>query len=159
MEIKEVYDTIREKCGEQLNDIEQAVMLYQVEQFREELILSMKVGPQNWITAICEKYKTTVFDLNTDSRKREVVLPRQIIMWGLSERIVENELSLTAIGGFFKRDHATVLHSKRTINNKIETDIQFREEIMMLLNEFEWHTEWRPASKTFHKWRAQAQVA
>jgi len=53
------------------------------------------------------------------TRKREVVFCRQLIMYFMKQYTKD---SLASIGGHFGKDHATVLHACKTINNLIDTD-------------------------------------
>lgn len=58
------------------------------------------------------------------TRKREIVVARQICMYMAKNYRTD---SLATIGEFYgKKDHATVLHSCKTINNLIDTDKGFR---------------------------------
>ena len=74
-----------------------------------------------------EYYAVEPSALNTRSRKREVVLVRQVAMY-LAKKYLD--LSTSKIGQYIgKRDHATVLHACKTITNLAETDKQFRYEL------------------------------
>ena len=65
--------------------------------------------------------------INTKSRKREVVLVRQVAMF-LAKKYLD--LSTSKIGLYIgNRDHATVLHACKTITNLADTDKQFRSEL------------------------------
>ena len=55
------------------------------------------------------------------TRKRKYVEIRQLTMYFMTE----HNLSLSEIGKFFNRDHATVLHAK-TIKNLIETEEEIK---------------------------------
>lgn len=68
-------------------------------------------------------------DFRTVSRKRELVQSRQLCMKILKE---ETTLSLAKIGKEYKKDHATVLHAVKTIDNIIETNKQLREQYLQL---------------------------
>ena len=58
-------------------------------------------------------------------QKREIVEPRQVIMYAMKEL---TNYSLAKIGSHFKgrngkiKDHATVLHALKSINNLIDTN-------------------------------------
>lgn len=72
------------------------------------------------------------FEINEKTRKREVVSVRQVCHY-LSTKYTKN--SLASIGEYFGgKDHATVLHSKYTVLNMIDTS-QF--EIVDLVNKAE----------------------
>jgi glutaredoxin 2 len=65
-----------------------------------------------------------------NSRKREICFPRQVAMYLLKEN---TNLSLSQIGMFFNgKDHATVLHAKRTIVNLMQSDKQINDDVKKL---------------------------
>jgi chromosomal replication initiator protein len=67
--------------------------------------------------------------LDSKTRKREIVLARQIAMY-FSKNLVIPTPSLSTIGGQIgNKDHATVLHACKTIHNLITTDKYFRLQI------------------------------
>ena len=59
------------------------------------------------------------------TRKREIVMSRQIIMAVYYSAI--NQVTLKQAGDLYGKDHATVLHACKTINNLRETDKSFNE--------------------------------
>ena len=62
--------------------------------------------------------------IHSKTRKREIVQARQLAMY-FSKKLTKS--SLATIGLHCgNKDHATVLHACRTVNNLIETDKQFR---------------------------------
>lgn len=79
------------------------------------------------IKATCAYYEIPISLFHYKIRKREVVQARQIAML-LSKSMTK--LSVAKIGQQIgKKDHATVLHACKTINNLIDTDKQIREDI------------------------------
>lgn len=73
-------------------------------------------------------------DLNIKSRKRHIVEPRQIYHY-FAKKLTKN--TLTAIG--YPLDHATVLNSIIKVQNKIDTEKDFKsniDEIQILLNDY-----------------------
>jgi chromosomal replication initiator protein len=61
------------------------------------------------------------------TRKREVVRARQIAMY-YSKKLTQH--SLKTIGLHFGgRDHSTVIHANKTVEDQMETDEQFRETV------------------------------
>jgi len=70
--------------------------------------------------AVCEHYGVSLLDLLSSRRTKAVVLPRWVAVW-LSRRLTT--YSLPAIGQHFgHRDHATVLHSVRRIDELRQAD-------------------------------------
>ncbi|PEN08819.1 chromosomal replication initiator protein DnaA [Longimonas halophila] len=72
------------------------------------------------------------FDINEDlirakTRKREVVRARQIAMYFCKEM---TQHSLKTIGLHFGgRDHSTVIHAVKTVEDQVDTDTQFRDAV------------------------------
>ena len=61
---------------------------------------------------------------STAYRKREYVESRQLFLTMMHNH---TKRSLASIGSIVGKDHATVLHSVKTINNLCDTDKKFRE--------------------------------
>ena len=79
------------------------------------------------IKKVSEFYGVEPSAINTRSRKREVVLVRQVSMFLAKKHL---DMSTSKIGQYVgDRDHATVLHACKTITNLAETDKQFRSEL------------------------------
>lgn len=79
------------------------------------------------IKKVADYYGIEVTAINTSSRKREVVLVRQVSMY-LAKKYLD--MSTAKIGQYIgKRDHATVLHACKAIANLADTDKQFRNEL------------------------------
>ncbi len=73
---------------------------------------------------VSDYFNIPVDTINSKTRKREIVQARQIAMY-FSKKFTKS--SLATIGVHCgNKDHATVLHACRTINNLIDTDKQFR---------------------------------
>ncbi|MGN0033731.1 MAG: chromosomal replication initiator protein DnaA [Candidatus Limimorpha sp.] len=76
------------------------------------------------ITCVCEEIGTSQEDFFKSTRKRNVVQARQLSMFFAKKY---TKASLVVIGEKCgKKDHATVIHALKTIENLLETDKQFR---------------------------------
>jgi chromosomal replication initiator protein len=71
------------------------------------------------IKHVCVAFGATQKDLLGKSRLRPVLVPRQVAMY-LAHTV--GKLSLPRIGGEFGRDHTTVLHACRKIDELMKTD-------------------------------------
>jgi chromosomal replication initiator protein len=73
---------------------------------------------------VCNYYNIALDQLQSKTRKREIVQARQVAMF-FSKTLTKSSLATigSQIGG---KDHATVLHACKTVNNLIETDKRFR---------------------------------
>ena len=98
-------------------------------------VIKPKAITINYINAIvCKYYNIPIEVLYMKTRKREIVQARQIAMF-FAKNLTKD--SLQTIGdGIGNKDHATVLHASKTINNLIDTNRQFKlqvEEIERLI--------------------------
>lgn len=76
---------------------------------------------------VCDYYNIPLNLIQSKTRKREIVQARQVAMF-FSKSLTKS--SLATIGSQIgKKDHATVLHACKTVNNLIDTDKQFRLQI------------------------------
>lgn len=73
---------------------------------------------------VCDYFNLPIELIKSKTRKREVVQARQIAMY-FAKNMTKASLATIGMhcGG---KDHATVLHACRTVNNLIETDKRFR---------------------------------
>jgi chromosomal replication initiator protein len=73
---------------------------------------------------VCDYFDLPIDTMKSKTRKREVVQARQIAMY-FSKSMTKSSLATIGMhcGG---KDHATVLHACRTVNNLMDTDKRFR---------------------------------
>lgn len=80
---------------------------------------------------VCDFYKIKISDLLSSKRTQIIARPRQIAMT-LSKELTQ--YSLPAIGAAFAgRDHTTVLHAQRTVNNLRTQDEKIEREYKLLI--------------------------
>ena len=80
---------------------------------------------ENLIRLVFNHFKIS-FDLaKTKSRKREIIIARQFAMYFLRQEFYQ--LSLQGIADYFDKDHSTVVHSIKQINNLVEFDSEIKE--------------------------------
>ncbi len=79
---------------------------------------------------VADYFGLTIAAIQSKTRKREIVQARQLAMY-FSKKFTKS--SLTTIGHQLgKKDHATVLHACRTVNNLLDTDKEFRNSVQEL---------------------------
>ncbi|PKP21111.1 MAG: chromosomal replication initiator protein DnaA [Bacteroidetes bacterium HGW-Bacteroidetes-21] len=73
---------------------------------------------------VCDYFNMPVDMMKSKTRKREIVQARQIAMF-FAKNLTKSSLATIGamIGG---KDHATVLHACKTVNNLLETDKRFK---------------------------------
>ena len=69
------------------------------------------------LTEVCRHYDVSVHDVMGKCRRGEYIFPRHFAMYYVRQY---TSLSLSEIGRMVGKDHATVLHSIRTVNDLIE---------------------------------------
>lgn len=105
-----------------------------------------QIGIDAVIDYVCERYNITPEVMQVKSRKRNIMECRQVIHWMLKNNVTFNTMSLEAIGKIVgDKDHSTVMHSVKQINNMIQTDRPFRERLMIMCNELGARTTWMPS--------------
>ncbi len=74
---------------------------------------------------VCNYFNINVEQLKSKTRKREIVQSRQIAMY-FAKTLTKSSLATIGaqIGG---KDHATVLHACKTVNNLLDTDKRFKD--------------------------------
>jgi chromosomal replication initiator protein len=84
---------------------------------------------------VCEFFDLPEDLLRAKTRKQEVVLARQVAMY-LAKDLTN--ASLKTIGLHFGgRDHSTVIHAYQAVEDRTETDTQFRQNIEHLKRKLE----------------------
>jgi chromosomal replication initiation ATPase DnaA len=114
-------------------------------------MLSALEAADNIVRQVARYYNITPIELKSRNRKREFCYPRQVahrivLEFFSTNRLIDGSgefisthgsLSLKQVGELTGQDHATVLHSVKTINNLIETDRQFSERFLYVRNEMQ----------------------
>ncbi|MEZ0329177.1 MAG: chromosomal replication initiator protein DnaA [Dissulfuribacterales bacterium] len=88
---------------------------------------------------LCRFYKLTTAELTSKSRKRSVLWPRQLGMYLARQYTCE---SLEIIGKTFGRDHATVIHAVKQVQQIIKDGGKLKAEIDFLSTQLE-KMRWR----------------
>ncbi len=89
------------------------------------------VKPQEVIRKVSEAFGTTVDQLLSRDRTRQVALPRQVAMYLLRE---EANVSLPQIGDALGgRDHTTVMYACEKIKGMLEQDDRFKRKVLEII--------------------------
>ena len=137
---EEILDYIAARITNNVRELEGAVvsLLARSTFNRETLTIDMACGiidklvknttrelSVNYIQkVVCDYFNLPSDAISSKTRKREIVQARQIAMYFAKSM---TKLSLATIGSQIGgKDHATVLHACKTVNNLIDTDRQFK---------------------------------
>ena len=136
-----VTDSVRELEGIVVSLLAHATMLNHeitIDLARAVLANAVKVSKRQ-ITfeliaeTVCSHYNIDVDSLYGKSRKREISDARQVVMY-LAKKLTQ--LSSTNIGLRLSRNHATVLHACKNIEERLSVEKDLREELEAIENEF-----------------------
>ena len=105
----------------------------------EQALGSDPVGSRREVTiedilkTVTGRFNVRLADLQSKKRSRSIAFPRQVCMY-LARSLTRH--SLEEIGGYFGgRDHTTVLHANRTIDEMRSADPQFQATLELMVEE------------------------
>ena len=144
----EIIDYIAENVTEHVRDLEGIItslvahaLVYKKEEIDLELarqvvnnfikISNKTITPEKIQNTVSNYFKIDLKDIHSKSRKQEIVKARQIAMFLCKKHTNYSFAHIGSIVG--KRDHATVLHSCRTVQDLLDIDKAFRS----VMNEIE----------------------
>lgn len=81
------------------------------------------------INTVTNYFNPPMERLYTKNRKRDVTVPRQVIMYLLRKN---TSLSLKSIGQIFDRDHSSVCYAKDTVNDLMYSDKAFKAKVQAI---------------------------
>ena len=88
------------------------------------------MNPKHLLRVVAEFYDARVDDILGESRKKELVLPRQIVMYLMREEINSSYPSIgEELGG---RDHTTAMHAHNKISHAVEQNEKIRRDIELI---------------------------
>ena len=97
------------------------------------LKLPADLTPISVRTRVAERFGVKPEGLSSKRRTRDLTVPRQVAMYLIKELL---DTPLVQIGEVFGgRDHSTVIHSIRKVEDQIDKDEDFREEVSKLRRE------------------------
>ncbi len=144
---KKIIEYLAENVGHNIRELEGAinrlVAIYQLENRRvaldeaKSIIQSLSLHlPKGSLTAkkiikvVADFYEENVVDIIGESRKKELVVPRQIAMFLMRE---EANASFPNIGQELgKRDHTTAMHAYAKIKNSLNDNEKIRQDIALI---------------------------
>jgi chromosomal replication initiator protein len=123
------YSSYNKLKPEQINsDLARDILADMISEIRKDITLD------NITQQVCLAYGLTIPQLVDKTRKQHISFPRQVAMY-LANLLIP-QLSLKEIAEYFKRkDHTTVLHAKKMIENQFDEDLEFRSHIERLIKQ------------------------
>ena len=89
-----------------------------------------EVTPESIIDVVCDHFGITPLDISSQKRNRDIVVPRQIVMY-LCRNMTD--VPLQTIGKYLGgRDHTTIIHGSDKIANDLEKNESLRSTIDIL---------------------------
>jgi chromosomal replication initiator protein len=146
MQLKnEVVDLIAKRVKKNIRELEgvlNKILFYQerkqveiTEKVADEIIeksiqnFSKRVSDAQIIKAVAEFFHLSAEDLVSRTRRKEIVEPRQIVMYLLRDIL---EMSYPYIGEKLGRDHTTAIHAYEKINQEINKNSSLNQKILSI---------------------------
>lgn len=90
------------------------------------------ITPENIINVVCDHYSVSIEDIKSSKRNKELVHPRQMIMYLCRSMTNATYKEIASyLGG---RDHSTIMYGERSITDLIEKDEHTRRTIETIIN-------------------------
>ncbi|HAJ77832.1 MAG TPA: chromosomal replication initiator protein DnaA, partial [Clostridiales bacterium] len=87
---------------------------------QDEVTEKEVISADDVINAVCKYYNVDIGDLTGKKKNKEIVDPRQMAIYLITEL---TDLPLTSIGTYFGgRDHTTIMHARDKITTEIKTN-------------------------------------
>ncbi len=91
-----------------------------------------KITPENIINVVCDHYSVSIEDIKSSKRNKELVHPRQMIMYLCRSMTNATYKEIASfLGG---RDHSTIMYGERAITDLLEKDEPTRRTIETIIN-------------------------
>ena len=85
--------------------------------------------------AVCAHFNVTATAVNSKSRKRDLVVARQVSMF-LAQKYTK--IPASRIGRLVgNRDHSTVIHSCSQVEQRLKVDLDFKDDVMRIEASFQ----------------------
>lgn len=91
-------------------------------------IPNKRVSVEEILKSVATIFQVKMSDLKSNSRTKDVALPRQVAMF-LAKELVND--SLMMIGAAFGKTHSTILHACKTIEEKLKSDERLLRQVEM----------------------------
>lgn len=130
--VRELEGALNRLIASNLNSNKKDLGLNEVKKVLNSIINTPKKSTnlKNIIKAVAEFYDISEKELLERSRKKEIVKPRQVIMYLLREELKSSFPFIgLKIGG---RDHTTAIHACEKIKKELELDQNFSDEINII---------------------------
>ncbi len=93
----------------------------------------VSVTVEKIVDAVSNTFGVTSSDIRSDKRQAEITQARQAAMYVIKEI---TDLTLKDIGGFFGKNHATVVHSVRQCREKMDESDSYRSTVNNIIRDF-----------------------
>ena len=138
---EQAYNSILKSVPpETLNKLQEAVVMRHMANLGH-ILAGTEATVKSIVMEVEKEFDVTFTEMTNGSRQRFFVVPRQITMWLISK--TRKNITLEAIGALFDKHHATVIHAFKQVENDIQTDLEYRERLAMILNRLGFETTWK----------------
>ena len=132
---EEIYEIIAEASRQLFDELDSLKVLSRTARSRRgdvaasEVTLPHQLAAQQIVDYVCADFKVNSNDIMSPNRVPAIVLPRHICMYLLRQEL---KLSFPDIARILNREHTTVLHACKKIQQQQETDLTLKERIEII---------------------------
>lgn len=90
-----------------------------LEALKDDVSEKEAISADDILDTVCKYYNVSKSDLTGKKRNKEIVDPRQMSIYLITEL---TDLPLTSIGSYFNKDHTTIMHARDKISAEIKND-------------------------------------
>jgi len=119
---------------ERITALERRVQILEAREPKRQTPQAGELSLSVIVDAVCKDFVISLSALMGKRRDAKIVKPRHIAMW-LARNLTNR--STSSIGGFFFRDHATILNACQSVENLRDTNPDYRAETDTWLQRFQ----------------------
>ena len=86
----------------------------------------MQSDPEEIIKIVADYYGIPEYDIKSKSRDYKIVLARHIAMYFIKST---GFITCAKVGSYFYRDHSTITHAIKSVNDQLETNKNYRRQV------------------------------
>ena len=95
-----------------------------LEALKDDVSAKTAIGAEDIINAVCKYYNVSKTELTGKKRNKEIVDPRQMSIYLITEL---TDLPLASIGSYFGgKDHTTIMHARDKISAEIKNNLRLK---------------------------------
>lgn len=103
-----------------------------LEEIKDKNIVYRSEEFHRLLSKVAHTFEVSVEELTSSVRKKEFALARHVAMYILKEK---KNVNVMKVAELFERDHSSVIYAVARIKKQIDSDLEMKNKILLLLNE------------------------